>query len=341
MAPSSQRRLAKNDIVLVTGANGYIATHIVDVLLTEGYRVRGTVRGEKPWLNKLFDDRHGKGRFESISVPSLDGEGVYDEAIKGVSGVVVVATQLTWSSDPNEGIPPVVAGTISLLKAAAAESTVKSVVLTSSSSAAIIPEVNKEVVVDENTWNDSAVETAWAQTAPEDIRPYVVYAASKTEGERAAWKWHRETKPNFELNTVLPNWNTGTILSPEIAGSTMGWTANLLKGDTKVIREFPPEWYIDVIDCARVHVAALLDPAVKSERLFAFAGQFNWTDVVGILRDLRPNNKKIPDAPENEGRDLSDIRPSIRAEQLIKDFFGVPGWTSLRDTLEAGIVGLE
>ena len=30
--------------VLVTGASGYIATHIVRILLEEGYRVRGTVR---------------------------------------------------------------------------------------------------------------------------------------------------------------------------------------------------------------------------------------------------------------------------------------------------------
>ena len=93
MTSTAPRRLSKNDLVLVTGANGYIATHIVDTLLEEGYRVRGTVRGQRPWLNQLFDERHGKGRFESIAVPSLDGEGVYDEAIKGVAGVVCVVSR--------------------------------------------------------------------------------------------------------------------------------------------------------------------------------------------------------------------------------------------------------
>ncbi len=101
-----------------------------------------------------------------------------------------------------------------------------------------------------------------------------------------------------------------------------------------------PEWYIDVQDCARVHIVALLNPAVNSERLFAFGGTFNWTDVTEILHELRPNNKSIPGVPENEGRDLSQI-PNERAEQLIKDFFGVPGWVSLKESLEAGIVGLE
>ena len=36
-----------NEIVLVTGASGYIATHIVKQLLELGYKVRGTVRNLK------------------------------------------------------------------------------------------------------------------------------------------------------------------------------------------------------------------------------------------------------------------------------------------------------
>jgi uncharacterized protein YbjT (DUF2867 family) len=35
-----------NALVLVTGANGYIAVHVVRELLEKGYRVRGTVRRE-------------------------------------------------------------------------------------------------------------------------------------------------------------------------------------------------------------------------------------------------------------------------------------------------------
>ena len=99
---------------------------------------------------------------------------------------------------------------------------------------------------------------------------------------------------------------------------------------------------MDVRDTARLHVAALLDPAVQSERLFAFAGPFNWTDIINILKKFRPENKKIPMAPEGEGRDLSDVhKASKRAEQLIRSFFGVKGWISLEDSLAAGIVDLK
>lgn len=58
-----------------------------------------------------------------------------------------------------------------------------------------------------DSWNDAAVQGAWAQSAPEEVRPYLVYAASKTEGERESWKWYNENKPRFAFNSVLPNYN--------------------------------------------------------------------------------------------------------------------------------------
>lgn len=61
---------------------------------------------------------------------------------------------------------------------------------------------------------------------------------------------------------------------------------------------------------------------------------------MNILTKLRPDNKQISKAPENEGRDLSDVKGIKRAEELIKSFFGVPGWTKLEDSIEAGIAGL-
>lgn len=100
------------------------------------------------------------------------------------------------------------------------------------------------------------------------------------------------------------------------------------------------EWYVDVQDTARIHVIALLAPAVTNERLFAFAGPHNWTDVIGIFRRLRPK-RDLPDPPTNEGRDLSDIQPSKRAEALLKEYFGRKGWTSLEESLSEGIAAVE
>ena len=48
----------RSDLVLVTGASGYVAGHCILRLLTDGYRVRGTLRSLKrasevrQWLTK-------------------------------------------------------------------------------------------------------------------------------------------------------------------------------------------------------------------------------------------------------------------------------------------------
>jgi hypothetical protein len=103
----------------------------------------------------------------------------------------------------------------------------------------------------------------------------------------------------------------------------------------------PIEYFVNITDTARLHVIALLDPAVKSERIFAFGAEYNWTDILGILRKLRPNNTNIPPPPENEGRDLTEIIPQKRAEQLLLAFSGQSGWTGLEESIAAGIKDLE
>ncbi len=149
---------------------------------------------------------------------------------------------------------------------------------------------------------------------------------------------------------------------PEIPGSSMACARDLLEGKTETNIEFLSprkklgalpslskqyltfriEWCVNVRDIARVHIAALLDPTVQNERLFAFAEPFNWTDVIAIFKKLRPENTKIPQAPENEGRDLSNVwKPSKRAEELIRSFFGVKGWVPLEVALEEGIADLK
>lgn len=90
MVAKTNIRLREDDLVLVTGANGFIGSHIADVLLEEGFRVRGTVRNSKPWLNDLFEKRHGAGRFEAFELHSFDDKTACSDALEGVSGVIHV-----------------------------------------------------------------------------------------------------------------------------------------------------------------------------------------------------------------------------------------------------------
>ena len=74
--------------VLVTGANAYIGSHVINILLGLGYRVRGTVRTPRPWLNEYFDACYGEGLFETILITDFKDPSAFDHALTGVSGVV-------------------------------------------------------------------------------------------------------------------------------------------------------------------------------------------------------------------------------------------------------------
>ncbi|KIW66543.1 hypothetical protein PV04_05867 [Phialophora macrospora] len=59
--------------------------------------------------------------------------------------------------------------------------------------------------------------------------------------------------------------------------------------------------------------------------------------MIGILRKLRPGNEKIPNPSPKEGRDTMEIKPRKQAEDLMKSFFGVPGYIGLEESIAAGL----
>jgi nucleoside-diphosphate-sugar epimerase len=222
--------------VLITGAAGFIGSHIADQFLQHGYKVRGTTRSpeKNAWLSNSFDEKYGPGNFELVAVPDMAEPKAFGKAVKGVSAVVHTASIFTMDPNPDNVIPGTVAGTRNALEAAAQEPSVKRFVLTSSSTAALIPKPNTRLKVTSDTWNDEAVKQAYRDPpyGPEHALP--VYAASKTLSEKDAWKFMEEKQPGFTLNTVLPNLNFGASLDPANQGhpSTSGIVVGLFNGDT-------------------------------------------------------------------------------------------------------------
>ncbi|CAG8070524.1 unnamed protein product [Penicillium salamii] len=324
--------------VLVTGSNGFIGSHTVDQLLKAGYLVRGTVRQAKPWLNELFDQKYGKGKFETFVLPDLTSDLECEKAVEGMSGVIHIAADVSMNPDPKAMVPKAIEATLNILKAASKQPDIKAVVLTSSSTAAYTPRSDGEVrMITQDTWNNDAVKMAWDEDTPQQAKGYAVYVACKTEAERSAFRWVEENNHPFVLNTVLPSITFGKVLAPQIPGSTQSFVRNMLKGDDSVSKFIPPQWYVDVADVARLHVAALLSPTVWFERIFAFAAPQNWTEIIRILRKLRPDNLAIPPEPKDEGHDLSEVIPSKRANEILRDFFDRPGWISLEESIAEGI----
>ena len=90
--------------VLVTGANGYLATWVVKKYLEAGYSVRGTVRSlsKSAFLNDKFA-RYGD-RFELVVVEDITKDGAFDEAVKGVDAIAHTASPVEINPTNPDGI---------------------------------------------------------------------------------------------------------------------------------------------------------------------------------------------------------------------------------------------
>ncbi|KAH9002736.1 hypothetical protein EDB86DRAFT_206708 [Lactarius hatsudake] len=118
---------------LVTGASGFVGSHVVSELLREGYTVRGSVRGHNvARVNKgyeSFGDRfvvvsltawsrrtwwHMRYAGPSVPVSSY----LMAEHILGVDAIIHVASPLSISATPDVVLETAVTGTTRIFNAA-------------------------------------------------------------------------------------------------------------------------------------------------------------------------------------------------------------------------------
>ncbi|CAN8096001.1 unnamed protein product [Discula destructiva] len=335
--------LPKASIILVTGANGLIGSHVVDQFLRHGYKVRGTVRDAQKsgWLAKHFNEQYGEGQFELVEIKDLTDVDALKKALQGCAGFAATASDVSFGFDPNDVVTAAVNLVKAALEAAAASPSVKRFVLTSSSTAAASrgagpdgSRAGQKFDLGVDAYNTDAIDEAWAPPPYDSSRSFAVYRASKTQQEQEAWKFVSERKPGFVLNSVLPDFVVGKILSPEKQGtpSSIGFLKAAWDGNVALATMLPPQYEIDVEDTAMLHVAAMLHPDVQGERVFGYAFKKNLTNTLQLLRELYPQ-RKLMDPPENEGEFEANILGRPRAEEVLQWVKG-SGWASYKESLK-------
>ncbi|KAM9898575.1 hypothetical protein OXX69_009814, partial [Metschnikowia pulcherrima] len=151
--------------VFVSGATGFIAQHIVQLLLSKGYSVVGTVRSAEKGdhLTKLFNS----DKFSYEIVPDVEPVGAFDEALKKHPEVTVflhTASPFHFKATnvEEELLKPAVNGTKNALSAIQKYGPQITKVVVTSSYAAI---ATAELVTDPNHTN---TEESWNTISWED-----------------------------------------------------------------------------------------------------------------------------------------------------------------------------
>ncbi|RFU72883.1 cinnamoyl- reductase [Trichoderma arundinaceum] len=265
--------------VLITGASGYIATHVVQTFLRKGYNVRGTYAEQ----------------LSVAIVPDIAAPNAFDEAVKGVDGIIHTASpfSLTSVDYEKELLQPAINGTTSVLEAAQRYNpTVSRIVITSSFASILDPTQGQRpgYVYKEADWDPITVEQA-------NSNPVMAYIASKTFAEKAAFDYVKENKPNFSVTTLCPPMVYGPILHSvsdvKAMNTSSGDIYRLIDGSEKNVPDTLIWAFADVRDLAEAHLQAYEKPEAAGQRYLIATSSFSYQQICDIIRDKFPELREL------------------------------------------------
>ncbi|KAI9901929.1 hypothetical protein N3K66_003746 [Trichothecium roseum] len=292
---SSSVVIEPSEVVLVTGANGFIAQHCIALLLKRGYRVVGTARtADKAKLVERTHHHHPC--LSVVVVADITSRESYLSVMRDSEPAAVVHMASPFSYDVELSdfeanvMRPAVDGTLALLGAAAKAGTscVRRVVLTSSLACVLDPALGRGAgkTYTAEDWSPLTYEDGVAAAdAPS------AYRASKTAAERAAWDFVTKEKPAFDLVSLCP----GMVFGPWLEGAEprtlkgvntsneIVWDVLSAGGDARVPATRAPVW-VDVRDAAAAHVGALSGTRVGGKRYAVAAGVYCNQEIADLCR---------------------------------------------------------
>jgi dihydroflavonol-4-reductase len=277
--------------VLVTGASGFVAQHLILQLLAKGYSVRGTLRSMKraEEVRGVLAKHDERAKDIAFVEADLSSDAGWADAVKDCAFVQHVASPFpaVHPKDEMELIRPARDGALRVLKAAKAAG-VKRVVLTSSMAAIAYGHGDKRAEISD--------ETMWSNPDGPDNTPYT---KSKTIAERAAWDYVNGEGKGLELVAINPTGILGPALSADVSTS-LEIPIRLLNGKTPGLPRLGFS-FVDVRDVAECHVKAMEIPEAAGQRFLASEGFMWFTEAADVLRqefpayDAKIPKRKVPD----------------------------------------------
>ena len=320
--------MPSNPPVVVTGATGLIAKHIIGELVRRGHSVRATLRR----MNKADDVRRAVTRLGcdpasvTFVVAGLLADAGWDEAVAGSAVVVHTASPfpIQQPTDPDDVIRPARDGTLRVLKAVA-RAGVKRVVLTSSSVAIFYGSgLPAGHIYSESDFTDET---------RADLTPYI---KSKTIAEKAAWQFVKSTPGAPELVVINPCFVQGPALDADLSTSHELYRL-MARGVYPAVPRirFP---VVDVRDVAAAHVEAAFRPEAAGQRYLIGEGQLGLYDLGRVMvRELPDLKSKAPkfQLPDIAVRALALVDKRMRT--ILPELGEMKDYTNARAKAELGL----
>ncbi|KAH9484971.1 Putative uncharacterized oxidoreductase [Psilocybe cubensis] len=283
-------------LIFVTGASGFLASHIIQELITQGYRVRA-----KNKVGPL------KALYESVPVEIVEIADIahdqFEDALTGVDAVIHTASPLPGREDIESMFKSAVDGSLNVLRQAEKVG-VKKFIVTSSIVTALFDPSAKGGAYRLNHWLPFTKENA----TPENGN-MAIYAIAKKYAELAVWEW-ADAHPHVDVTTINPPYFYGPFAPlhlPIAPGDFNALSTGLMIYSLlSPSGNFPTgAGYADVRDIARAHVGALRPSTVEGRKRIIFSSphELHFKEVLDAIRKARPEvegrliKAPVPDYP--------------------------------------------
>lgn len=270
--------MQKNDLVLVTGITGYMATWVAKDLLEKGYRVRGTYRseGKLPFIKNLLPG------IELVKA-DLNGDAGWEDALTDVKWLFHVASPQAVATE-SKRTETAIAGIDNIFKFALKSPTLKKILLTSSEAAIAYGKQNKHIYT-ENDWTNA------------DAKGLNDYMKSKTLEERRAWQLVNDAQVNTShvaMTAINPSFVIGPSLVPWAR-----YSAKQVDQLLSVPFSLPMVGYaVDVRDVAQMQISLMNNAKANGTRNLAMGIRMTMAevkrDVIEDFQDQGIHSRQIP-----------------------------------------------
>jgi dihydroflavonol-4-reductase len=264
--------------IVVTGAAGFIGSHVARAALLSGMLVTVTVRNINPELASRVPG------VKQVEFDLLTGsQSRLAEILQGAEYLAHVASPFPGGSVTDEEMQVALRGTEKVMRAAKAAG-VRRIVLTSSVAAVSGGTHDRKGSVDEpfdeGDWSPETMDSS--------------YAVSKTRAERLAWRLADEL--DLELSTVNPSFVNGPLLLPRNPTSSE-MVRRILEGAMPAVPAVGMN-VCNVEDVAMAHIKALTTKDATGSRFIVASGNILMTDVaVAVKERFGPNGWKVKTFP--------------------------------------------